>query len=285
MKTILIATDFSDASRNASLYGVELAKELNANIILFNAYKIPQSAAGLNVTISRYDVMMQVDKRLLDEADFLDPKKRLIEVICDEGVAEDVIINIANEKKADFIITGMKGSSKNFKRIFGSTATALAKNTNIPLIIIPEDALYKTPEIIVFANESIETNKHLPEQLSAITKFFKSKLYVVNVVTDKNEEWLENPEIQKPRRVVEVPDASWQYPVDTDIRHALSEFTKKHNADMLVMMPHKHDWLERIFIKSETKDMIFHTHIPLLILPDEQHENQLVREKEMGRQI
>jgi hypothetical protein len=38
MKTILIATDFSPAARNASLYGVELANDLKAKIILFNAF-------------------------------------------------------------------------------------------------------------------------------------------------------------------------------------------------------------------------------------------------------
>ena len=139
MKTILIATDFSDASRNASLYGVQLAKEINANVILFNAYKIPHPAAALNMSISRYDIMMQIDKQLLDEADLLDPNKNVIEVITDEGVAEDAIINIAKEKKADLIIIGMKGSGKSFKRIFGSVATALTKNTHIPLLLLVQD--------------------------------------------------------------------------------------------------------------------------------------------------
>ena len=36
MKTILIATDFSRASRNPSLYGVQFARAINANVILFN---------------------------------------------------------------------------------------------------------------------------------------------------------------------------------------------------------------------------------------------------------
>lgn len=37
MKTVLIATNFSPASRNASLCGIALAKALKANTILFNA--------------------------------------------------------------------------------------------------------------------------------------------------------------------------------------------------------------------------------------------------------
>ena len=281
MKTILIATDFSDASRNASLYGVEFAKEINATVILFNAYKIPYPPAALNMCISRYDVMMQIDKQLLHEADFLDPNKGLIEVICDEGVAQDAIINIANEKKADFIIVGMKGSGKNFKRIFGSTATALTKSTNIPLIIIPEDALYKTPESIVFAHDSLHANKHLPEQLMDIASLFNSKVYEVHVVKEKNEEFFKITETQNQGGVMEARHSSYQVPVDTDIRYTLRAFIQTHNADMLVMIPHKHEWLERMFIKSETKDMMFHTHIPLLVLPEVNSEIRLPSKKEV----
>jgi nucleotide-binding universal stress UspA family protein len=276
MKTILIATDFTKASRNASLYGVQLANFLNAKVILFNVYEILSPPSSLNLTVSRYDVMMQTDKLLLDEANILDPSSDIIEILCDEGLPEKAIINIANEKKVDFIITGMKGSGNNLKKIFGSTVTSLAKNTNIPLIIVPEDATFTTPEILVFANDgSIDSDKNALEYLAAITQTFKSKLYVVKVMKDKNKECFEVSDIaHKLNKVIKILDSSFQYPVDTDIRHALNEFIITHNADMLVMLPHKHDWLERLFRKSETKDMLFHTHIPLLILPETSIQSQ-----------
>lgn len=159
MKTILLATDFSLASRNASLYGMELAKALNANIILLHSYIAQPDAPTLNVSKSRYDTMMRAEKRLLDEADFLDPKSEIIEIICDEGVAHNSIMNVANEKKTDFIIVGRKGNGEAIKNIFGSTATALAKNTNIPVIIVPEDAKFENPVIEINAGDSVKNIK------------------------------------------------------------------------------------------------------------------------------
>ena len=281
MKTILIATDFSHASRNASLYGVRFAKALNAKVILFNAYKVPSPAAGLGISVSRYDIMMETDKRLLEEADFLDPKLHIIEILCDEGLPEHSILNIANEKMVDFIITGMKGSGKNFKKIFGSIATSLAKSTNIPVIIVPEEAKFKNPDVIVFANDiNIDSDKEIPEKLKSITQLFKSKLYVVRAIKNENEERFEVYDTpQKFKKTFQVLDTSFQYPVDADIRHALNVFIKKHNVGMLVMMPHKHDWIERLFIKSETKDMIFHMHIPLLVLPEINIERKIIKQK------
>ncbi len=269
MKTVLIATDFSNASRNASYYGIALAKETDANVYLFNAYKVPTPSAGLNLSVSRYDVMMQTDKRLLEEANMLDPGNKEMEIICDEGPPEETIIKIANEKKVDFIIAGMKGSGKNFKKIFGSTATSLSKKTNIPVIIVPEDAIYKSPGTIVFASDTPVTDHEIPEQLTSIIRLFKSKLYVVKVIGNNNQEFFVVPEsAQKKETTDRDIEASFQYPKDADIRHTLSDFIDRHQADMIVMMPHKHEWIERLFKKSETKDMIFHTKIPLLILPE-----------------
>jgi hypothetical protein len=50
---------------------------------------------------------------------------------------------------------------------------------------------------------------------------------------------------------------------------------------MLVMMPHKHEWLERLFRKSETKDMIFHTQVPLLVLPEISSKLQVSNKKDL----
>jgi nucleotide-binding universal stress UspA family protein len=271
MNTILIATDFSVASRNATIYGVQLAKEIDANIILFNAYDIPTPAAGLNVEISPYSVKVLMDQKLKDDAEtYQYINTPSIETVCDEGAAADAIVNVANDKKVDFIIIGMKGEGKNLRKIFGSTATSLAKRTNIPLIVVPECARFQTLHNLVFASDSfIDSDKDLPESLKAITQLFKSKLNVVKVFNNKEKESFHTSESPKKLDCVACTfDTSFEYRVDTDLRHALNNFIQEHHCDMLVIVPHKHEWMERLFKKSETKNMIFHTHIPLLVLPE-----------------
>ena len=149
MKTILIATDFSPASRNASLYGIDLAKALKAKIILFNAFNggaFPSSEPKKRKL--RYDALMQSDKQLLEEADFLDPEHEIMEVICDEGTAYHSIMDVANEKKVDCIVVGRKGNGSTIKDLFGSTATALTKNSNITVIVVPENAKFERSKAI-----------------------------------------------------------------------------------------------------------------------------------------
>jgi nucleotide-binding universal stress UspA family protein len=270
MNTILVATDFSDASRNASVYGVNLARALNAKVLLFNTYKVATPAPALSVSVSGYDVMMQTDKRLLDEAAFLDPDSEMIDVSCDEGETADAIINIASEKKADLIIAGMKGKGKNIKKIFGSTATSLIKKSNIPVIIVPEEAQFTALRTILYATDR-EPDACGPQldQITAITAAFDSTLYVLRLTDDENAAVYEKLHLAgKNSGESNQEDAFFQFPVGTDITQSLNKFIRKHHVDMVVMMPHKREWLERLFKKSETKDMIFHTHIPVLVIPE-----------------
>ena len=275
MKTVLIATDFSQASRNASLYGMAFAKNIDAKVYLFNSYKIPNPAPGLNTSISRYDIMMQMDKRLLEEADAIDPKKREMEVICDEGDSADAIVKLATEKSVDFIIVGMKGDGKNVKKIFGSTATALARNCSIPVIVVPEYAEYQTPKILVYASDSIVADTTIPAAVEEISSFFKSRVFVVKVVKNKPNQLADEKDGGE-----NLPNTSFEFITDDSINHGLHDFIIEHSADLLVMVPHKHEMVERFFRKSETKDMIFHTKIPLLILPESKTNSHYSSKKE-----
>src|SRR5471030_2961393 len=55
MKTILIATDFSESSMNAGCYAVSLAKQLDAKVILLHIFHIPIVPSETPIIIVSYD--------------------------------------------------------------------------------------------------------------------------------------------------------------------------------------------------------------------------------------
>ena len=267
MKIILIATDFSPAAGNALLYGVQLAKALSAKVILFHAYRPPTPFPSVDITISKYGVMTEMKQQLNDHAKLiLKDKASFIETVCEVGDPKAAIISMAKEKKADLVITGMKGAGKNLLKVFGSVATSLTSGTEVPVLIVPEDATFNTPDIIAFASDGLGSalNEDL-DKFKEIKETFNAKIYVVHVVKNDDEVELKFSELVETEKFY---DVSFAFPVDEDTSHALDSFMRKHDVKMLVMMPHKHTWAEKLFRSSETKDMIFHTHIPLLILPD-----------------
>jgi nucleotide-binding universal stress UspA family protein len=271
MKTILIATDFSKASRSASLYGWQLGMAMKANVILFTAYPVSHPIGALNVKVPPFDPRMQAEKKLVDESDLIvNGDGSQMDIICEEGVAHDMILTIAAEKGADLIIMGMNGSGRNFKKLLGSTTTSLIKDSKIPVLVVPEEATFTALKHIVYASGVFMDITIGPiDQIGWLTNFFNSKLFVVRVVKDSYEEVRESVNTpQNLRKELKKLATTFDFPVNTNITYGLNDFIKEQSIDLLVMSPHKHEWFDRIFQRNETMDMIFHSHIPLLVIPD-----------------
>ena len=63
-------------------------------------------------------------------------------------------------------------------------------------------------------------------------------------------------------------DVEFKFPKGDDVTIASEKFADDNNVHLLTLIPHYHSLFERMFLKSETRQMVFHTHIPLLLLPD-----------------
>lgn len=99
MKTLLIATDFSQASRNACLYGIELAKAFNAKVLLFSAYQAPVIPAAVNegmIVLPPSQTKESILQNLKEEAQAINPDNLVfLEACTKEGVAFRTIIEKA----------------------------------------------------------------------------------------------------------------------------------------------------------------------------------------------
>ena len=51
----------------------------------------------------------------------------------------------------------------------------------------------------------------------------------------------------------------------------LDDFAIGNNIDLMAVIPHKHSFLERLIIESTTNKLIFHTHVPLLVMPQKKN--------------
>ena len=276
MRTFLIATDFSEASRNATRYGLHLAKAMQAKVVLLSVYQVPLPAPGSMVVITPEDMHQIAAQHMQEEAAALTADQiHPFETKCLQGVPADAIAAYADETGAELIIAGMKGAGKTIRRIFGSTAAALAKACNISVLVVPEGAAFTVPEQVVLATDfSGDMDVHVLDELKSIATTFNSRLYIVRVVKNKAEEWqqvLNTPETLK--LAVRSLESQFEYLVDKDITHALNEFSVTHGVQLIALIPHKHNWVEQLFTKSETTDMLFHTHVPLLLLPERKYSD------------
>ena len=53
------------------------------------------------------------------------------------------------------------------------------------------------------------------------------------------------------------------------VQDAINDFIDANEMDMLIMLPKKHSFFASLFKKSQTKEMLYQSHIPILAL----HQN------------
>ncbi|MBA3681228.1 MAG: universal stress protein [Bacteroidetes bacterium] len=273
MKTILVPTDFSDASRSASLYAAEFAKIMQCEVVLYHTYLVPiVIASDMPITIMMNpEILRQETLALLKkEADIVGEitgTKLLYEAT--EGDAVTEIIEIERTNKPDLIIMGMKESGPVSEYIIGSIATDVIRQSLTPVLIIPIQAKFKQFKKIVFATDySLSTDTHLLEPIKEFCKIFYSKLFILNVVKELELIGVEK-EVSRMRIQNYFEDLEHQhyYLEDDDIIHGLNNFIDEYGVDVIAMLPHRHNLFSRIFKEGSTKKMAFHTHIPLLTMP------------------
>jgi nucleotide-binding universal stress UspA family protein len=140
---ILIPIDGSDCSMNAVKKGIELAKDLSANVILLcivDLSPIINNAAVGAVIDNEVEVIYKEDAAdTLGEAFRAYPYDKAIRLI-EEGTPQEVINAIANERKVDLIIMGTHGRTGLNHLFMGSVAEYVIRHSKIPVMVVTSEA-------------------------------------------------------------------------------------------------------------------------------------------------
>ena len=274
MKTILVPTDFSEAARNASEYAAAYAKEFGFKLLLCHIYHLPVISVPEEPLLV-LDDPKQLKKNQLqslnEEAEFL-IKQTNIQIECRvaEGFAVDEILEIEKEVKPELIIMGMETDGAFSELIIGSIATDVIRKTKTPILLIPKKARFKKINKITLAYDyKLKQDVEILAPLKALIKESNAQLCVLNVGKEDFEKDAEKAiaGIKLEKYFSDTKYASY-FEENEDFTAGVNRFVESSNTDLLVMIPHKHSFLTRLFKESHTRKIAFHTTVPLLTLPE-----------------
>jgi nucleotide-binding universal stress UspA family protein len=143
---ILIAVDDSSYSEQAVNYGVLLAKNLGSKITLVHVDEIPISSPySADPLLNESPAMIPELMHIQEEASKLLFKKikdqygDVVEMstVTKIGRAQDEILFVADDCKADMIILGTHGRTGFDHFISGSVSESVARKAKCPVLIIP----------------------------------------------------------------------------------------------------------------------------------------------------
>ena len=141
--SIVVGTDGSETAKEAVRQATELAKAVNASVLLVSAYE-PVSESRLRQERKDVpdDVQWMVNPRedvqaVLDEAaEAIREQGVEVEDYAREGDPADAILDVAEEKNADLIIVGNKGMTGARRFLLGSVPNKVSHHAPCNVMIV-----------------------------------------------------------------------------------------------------------------------------------------------------
>jgi len=264
---ILCPTDFSNHSKIAIEYAVNLANDLDAELHILTVYQVDK-------TVGSY---MSIDSIIYHNA--VDDMKKLLTSILPmlkgnitpvtkiaHGDTNNTILRYAKQLEIDLIVMGTQGDKSMRTILFGSTTRKIAQKSNIPVLAIPEEVSKRITSNRLLLSLDDKILKH--EETFAIPKLIAKKLNlkidILHIVEEKEDlpfdpfisEYLNN-------HLGQIHLSEGKDPV-----LAIKKFVEKENVGMLIMIRREKPFWKRLFIKGNTSAEIAKTNIPLLVLPE-----------------
>jgi nucleotide-binding universal stress UspA family protein len=153
IENILLATDFSDNSRNAAKYAAGIARRFGSKLEIAHIYN-PESATSYEesvVIMTAAERKQIADENLESFATHLALEGIPTDLLSVEGHKPSAeLLDIAGERRADLIVVGTESKSGIARLILGSTAEQILRGANCPVLTVGPKARTPQPGPLVF---------------------------------------------------------------------------------------------------------------------------------------
>jgi nucleotide-binding universal stress UspA family protein len=273
MKTLVVPTDFSSVSVNAMNYAVDMAQAINAGIILLHVYNIPVSFTDGPVapvtTISVEEMKRTSEERLQEiKKNLVTVTSGKIEIFTEARLGETIeeLEQLCRSVEPLAIIMGSHGTTGIERMIMGSTTLTAIRQLKCPVIVVPPGTTYHGIRKIGLACDFENVVQSTPvDYIKNIVKEFGADLYVLNV-QDIEQDDLEDAIMDTAYLDSMLEDVSPKYVQLTgkDVVESINSFAEHNNLDLVMVIPKKHRFIDSLFHKSQSRELITHAHIPIV---------------------
>lgn len=273
MKKIIVPVDFSATAENAAFFAAELAAFYHADLYLYHAY-------GTYVPTNEYAWMVSMNE-MQDAAAFeMEKFKENLESRVTvpphiETKVENVFLpaglpGYCDAMKPDLVVMGLSGKNALTRLVVGSNTIYAIQHLTYPVLVVPPQARFVPIRKLGFACDYEEVIASTPvTPIKRLVKDFNAALHILNVETRVlvSDEKMEEGEHLKELFKDCIPD--YHTILSEDVTAGINYFAEKTKADWLVVIPKKHNLMDKLFKRSQTNDLLHHTTMPVLCIHEE----------------
>ncbi len=264
MKNILVPVGSSENSASNLQYAIDLAKEIQGSVYVVSIFQELSKVGGL----SKVNTILKEDsENRLDEVLSLVDKKG-VEVIAHplRGEILEGIARVNKQIPIDLMVLPPRSNSIKVEVYLGKTSGKLLKQTNIPILVVPEGAKFTLPKtmLMAFKNGTFASDDLL-EGVRQFKKNFGAEVHILHVETPETPETTsEMKEVTD--NLAALQTSYTQVEAATTFQAVIEHFQHFH-PDMLCVVRRKRGFFKKLWEKNEILKKEFYTSKPLLVLP------------------
>ncbi len=272
MKNIIVPVDFSTASENAANYAAGLADFYGAQLWLYHTYQLPLALPEYGyplVTSSELQSAAEYELEQLAEKIRKSVRRPLtVGTRADLVYLHEGLPSFCTEKDADLVVMGLTGKDTLTRLVVGSNTIKAIHYLRYPVLVVPKNATFKPIHRIGFACDYVKVKETTPVAiLKSMVQLFNAELHVINVDWHNRHFKPETPEEHFFMHMyLHDLDVTYHNLESEDVTAALNKFAVDEQIDFMIAIPKKHNLIEKLFSRSKTQDLIYHTDLPVLCM-------------------
>lgn len=275
MKRILVPTDFSPVAENALNYAIEIAAKFKSELLLYHVYNFHRKIDfNWNFPEDEQPYVKNIERQMnFTKLKFM-PKIKQKGIAFQTRIEEDNVLSLFGRKvkshNISLIIMGSKGASGLEKVIFGSVAATALEMAEVPVLVVPSNHSFIPIKQIVLATDLNEVSTNILSPLQKLAYNFDAKVTILNVNTGLS---IGTPQ-KNNLNLKDVETTYKEIPMFRSINESINDFVIKNRFDLICMARREKGFYESFFKKSITKNQVYNSRIPLLVLPDNRTTTQ-----------
>ncbi len=269
MRKIIVPTDFSDGAYNALKHAVEIAKAFNGSIDVIHAFSMPSAGSTVMVDISEMleknakEEVVKLKTRMEGDGLF---SQINFQFKAEHGSVVDVVRRHAKEKDSDMVVMGTHGASGFSEKWLGTNSAAVARNMDLPTLVVPSTSPYKPVKEILFATDMKVSKDETPfEVLAMLCNQFDSKTRFVHITDGSKEQDFSEYKSQV-ARIIGKDYSSFEILENDNVENGINQAIEEFKPDLMVAVRHSYDFFTGLFHSSVTQQIIQTAALPVLVM-------------------
>ncbi len=266
---IIVPVDFSDNSIIALEFAIALADKKHGSITLVHVIDLVYdfaSQAAIALESMHKDAEAMMNKLIKTYS----ATELRFDYIIKEGTTSVTVAKIADEQQATLIVMGTQGASGLKKTLIGSTTVNLIKEANLPVLVVPASAIVSQIQKVTLALEFADHEEKFIDWVVNMSEKWELGIEFLHVHVQTDTDFKDRLSSMGLEKYLEKKYPRLKTRIHTFYAESasvgLDQYLDEHDNLILVMCHEHRNLWNQILTKSQSVEMAYHTHVPLLVM-------------------